>query len=287
MRLRPDFGEIRGDAELVSKRRLFETGGTSEASESIGEGRGGLDRIWPAGRPKRALNASITRPHGWFRGIGNAHSRAVAILDPVERTSEVLFGLIMVLTFTSSISVAESGRAEMREVLVGAVGCNLAWGIVDAAMYLMASLTERARGLATLRALRRTNEPEAAHRLIRDALPSVVAAELTLTEVESLRQRLNQRAEPPAAVRLNARDFAGATGVFLLVFLSTFPVVIPFIVMREVGPAMRTSNLTAALLLFAAGWRLGTYTGRAAWRTGLETVAVAIVLVAITMALGG
>ena len=94
------------------------------------------------------------------------------------------------------------------------------------------------------------------------------------------------RIDPPAVARLNARDFAGAAGVFLLVFLSTFPVVIPFIVMRDVGPAIRTSNLTAALLLFAAGWRLGVR-GRPAWRTGVETVAVAIVLVAITMALGG
>jgi VIT1/CCC1 family predicted Fe2+/Mn2+ transporter len=209
------------------------------------------------------------------------------ILDPVERTSEVLFGLIMVLTFTGSISVAESGRAEMRTVLVGAIGCNLAWGIVDAAMYLMANLTERARGLATLKAVHQATDSEAAYRLIRGALPPVVAAELTPTEVESVRQRLIQRAEPPAGVRLNARDFAGAAGVFLLVFLSTFPVVIPFILMRNVGPAMRVSNLVAALLLFAAGWRLGSYTGRAAWRTGLEIVAVAVVLVAITMALGG
>lgn len=209
------------------------------------------------------------------------------ILDPVERTSEILFGLIMVLTFTGSISVAESGRAEMREVLVGAVACNLAWGIVDAAMYLMANLTERARGLTTLTAVRRASDPQIAHELIRDALPPVVAAEITPTEVESLRQRLVRRTDLPATARLNARDFAGAAGVFLLVFLSTFPVVIPFIVMRDVGPAMRTSNLTAAVLLFAAGWRLGSYTGRPAWRTGVETVVVAIFLVALTIALGG
>ena len=62
---------------------------------------------------------------------------ATRILDPLERTSEILFGVIMVLTFTSSISVAESGHAETREVLVAALGCNVAWGIVDAAFYLM------------------------------------------------------------------------------------------------------------------------------------------------------
>jgi hypothetical protein len=55
------------------------------------------------------------------------------ILDPVERTSEILFGLIMVLTFTGSISVAEAGQAEMREPGRGR-RVQLAWGIVDAVM---------------------------------------------------------------------------------------------------------------------------------------------------------
>ena len=71
----------------------------------------------------------------------------------------------MVLTFTGSISVAEGGATETRTMLAAAIGCNLAWGIVDAAMYLMANFTERARGLATLRAIRRSREHDAAHRL--------------------------------------------------------------------------------------------------------------------------
>ena len=114
----------------------------------------------------------------------------------------------------------------------------------------------------------------------------MVASALNDAEVESLRQRLN-RVEAPPNVRLNARDFAGAIAVFLLVFLSTFPVAVPFLLLSDVGQAMRLSNLTAAALLFATGWMLGTYAGRGGLRTGFETVVVAIVLVAITMALGG
>ena len=40
-----------------------------------------------------------------------------AALGPVERISEVLFGLIMVLTFTGVISVAAEGRSEIRDLL--------------------------------------------------------------------------------------------------------------------------------------------------------------------------
>ena len=53
-------------------------------------------------------------------------------LEPMERISEVLFGLIMVLTYTCSFSVAGAGREEVRTMLIGALGCNLAWGLIDA-----------------------------------------------------------------------------------------------------------------------------------------------------------
>ena len=35
------------------------------------------------------------------------------VLDPIDRVSEALFGLIMVLTFTGSLSVAEAGRDDV------------------------------------------------------------------------------------------------------------------------------------------------------------------------------
>src|SRR5678809_1467351 len=75
------------------------------------------------------------------------------LLEPNERIAEVLFGLIMVLTFTGSLSVAEAGQAEVRTMLIGAIGCNLAWGIIDGVFYLMGCLNERAIGIRALRAL--------------------------------------------------------------------------------------------------------------------------------------
>src|SRR5512141_114334 len=83
-------------------------------------------------------------------------------LDPVDRVAEVLFGLIMVLTFTGSLSVAEAGRDDVRAMLVGALGCNLAWGIIDAVLFLMGSLADKGRGLSRLLAVRKTVEPEKA-----------------------------------------------------------------------------------------------------------------------------
>jgi len=208
-------------------------------------------------------------------------------LDPLERSSEILFGLIMVLTFTSSISVAEAGRAEVRTILEGAIACNLAWGLVDAAMYLMSSVIERARTLKIYRAVREAAQPATAHRLIRDALPRLVSEISTDDEIESIWRRIQRHGEPPDTVRLTGADFAGAVSVFLLVFLSTLPVAVPFIFMHDARVALRASNAVAIVMLFAAGWSLARYAGRSAWRGGLETVAGGVALVAITIALGG
>ena len=67
------------------------------------------------------------------------------VLEPVERLSEILFGLIMALTITGAVSVATADRFTIRTTLFAALGCNLAWGIIDAGMYLMARLGERGR----------------------------------------------------------------------------------------------------------------------------------------------
>src|SRR5687768_2467667 len=98
------------------------------------------------------------------------------VLDPIDRVSEVLFGLIMVLTFTGSLSIAEAGREDIRTMLIGALGCNLAWGIIDAVLYLMGSLADKGRSLITYRAVRQATDPQKAQRLIADALPSVLAS---------------------------------------------------------------------------------------------------------------
>src|SRR3954467_15455563 len=98
------------------------------------------------------------------------------VLDPIDRVSEVLFGLIMVLTFTGSLSVAEAGREDVRTMLIGAIGCNLAWGIIDAVLYLMGNLAERGRAVMTFHAVRKATDPQVAQRLIAEALPPVLAS---------------------------------------------------------------------------------------------------------------
>jgi hypothetical protein len=209
------------------------------------------------------------------------------VLEPHERISEVLFGLIMVLTFTGSLSVATADRAAVRTMLIGALGCNLAWGIIDGVLYLMGCLAEKGRNLMTLQAVRKATNPQKAQRLIAGALPPLIGSLLQPAELETLRQRLNQLPEPPSCARLSKTDWMGALGVFLLVFLSTFPVAVPFIFVHNTWLAMRLSNTIAVLMLFLTGFAYGRRVGRSPLVFGISMVVLGSVLVALTMALGG
>ena len=216
-----------------------------------------------------------------------SQERSKRVLEPIDRVSEVLFGLIMVLTFTGSLSVAEAGREDVRTMLIGALGCNLAWGVIDALLYLMGSLAERGRSLMTYQSVRGTSDPDHAQRLIAGAMPPVLASILQPGELAGLHERLKQLPEPPPRARLHKDDWLGALGVFLLVFLSTFPVVIPFMVMHDAVRALRVSNAIAIALLFATGYAYGRMTGWRAWLVGISMVILGSALVALTMALGG
>lgn len=209
------------------------------------------------------------------------------VLEPIDRVSEVLFGLIMVLTFTGSLSVAESGRDDVKAMLIGALGCNIAWGIIDALLYLMGCLAERGRNLMTFRAVRAARDPQQARQVIADALPATVSSVLTESEFQSIHERLKQLPEPPLKARMSGEDWLGGLGVFLLVFLSTFPVTIPFMVMHNVIPAMRVSNGIAIGMLFFTGFAYGRLAGRNPWLVGGGMVILGCILVAITIKLGG
>lgn len=212
---------------------------------------------------------------------------AKRVLDPYDRVSEVLFGLIMVLTFTGSLSIAEAGRDDVRTMLIGALGCNLAWGIIDGVFYLMGCLAERGRNRALLLAVRQAPDAPQADRILGDLLPPALLPVLQPTDLELLRERIRQVPEPLPKVRVQREDGTGAIAVFLLVFLSTFPVVVPFLFMNQARGALRISNLIAIVMLFGTGWVFGRITGRAPELAGAFMVLLGAGLVGLTIVLGG
>ena len=207
-------------------------------------------------------------------------------LDPIDRVSEVLFGLFMVLTFTGTLSVASAGTEDVRTMLLAAIGCNTAWGFVDGVMYVLRNLVARGRNDSMVRAVRGAT-PAQAHRLIGEQVGELSRA-LSTTELERVRQWVVAQPQPQApGVRVTAQDLRGAVAVFLLVFLSTFPVVLPFVFIADPGVAKRVSAAVAIAMLFLCGYGWGRYAGLKPWRTGLVMVGLGLIVEAIVIALGG
>lgn len=209
------------------------------------------------------------------------------ILSPMDRISEVLFGLIMVLTITCSFSIGGAGRADVREMLIGALGCNLAWGMIDATMYLMSRFSEHGHNIQALRALRATLSPERAHRIIAHNMPALLASVISPHQFEEMRQKLEQIPGVPPRPQLTKEDWLASLGVFLLVLAATFPVLLPFIFMKDAYRALRTSNAIAIAMLFIMGYAFGRYAGHRPMAMGAAMVIAGSAMVGITIALGG
>ena len=209
------------------------------------------------------------------------------ILEPAERIAEILFGLIMALTVTGATSVVMADRTQVRTMLIAALGCNVAWGVIDAGMYLMARLAERGSNALLLREVRGTADRESANRIIADALPPLLASIFQPPQLDLIQEGLRRLPDSETRPRLTRRDWLGALGVCILVILSTFPVVIPFLVLENAQTALRISNVIAMASLFFCGVVFARHAGLRPWITGLVMVVIGAALVGIAIALGG
>ena len=208
------------------------------------------------------------------------------LLHPVDRVSEMIFGLFMALTFVGVVSMATAGREQIRTMLATALGCNLAWGIVDAVMYLVRTITERGRLVTLTRSIREA-DAEAGRRILRDALSTPVAKLITATEIETMRGRLLALADVPKRPALKRDDFLAAFGIFVIVVASTFPVALPFIFIKDAGTALFVSRAIALTMMFLGGLALGRYAGYGSWKTGVMMAGLGTVVMAAVVALGG
>lgn len=209
------------------------------------------------------------------------------VLDPIDRNSEILFGLFMVLTFTGTLSVASAGREEVRAMMIAAFGCNVAWGLVDAMMYVLRSIVARGRQARLVREVRDSDRPKQAHALIAQEMGSLAGAQ-SPQDFERMRQWVVS--QPPAAIpspRLTGNDLRAGVGVFVLVFASTVPAVLPFVFFKDLRTAMRVSGAIAIVIMFLCGYEWGRYAGLRPLRSAMWMVLLGVGIELVIIALGG
>jgi VIT1/CCC1 family predicted Fe2+/Mn2+ transporter len=209
------------------------------------------------------------------------------VLSPVDRVSEMLFGLFMALTFVGAVSVAGAGSEEVRAMFAAALGCNLAWGLVDAVMYLVRTVTDRGRSLTLVRSVKAAADAETGRRLIERSLSRAAAGLVSSAEIEAIRQRIVAMSAVPARPTLKRDDLLASLAIFLIVVASTFPVVLPFVFVQDAGAAKSLSRAIALAMLFFGGLALGRYAGYGGWKVGFMMAGLGTALVIAINALGG
>jgi len=209
------------------------------------------------------------------------------ILEPMDRIAETLFGVIMALTFTCTLGAQIGDDIKVRTMLIAALGCNLAWGIIDAGVYLITQINIESRKVTTLGALRDAADSDSARRILADALHPVLASNVSEEQLDALRGKLQQMPALPERARLTKRDVLGALAVCLLCFISTFPIALPFLLIDDGRTALRASNAVAVAMLFLCGYAFGYRSGLPPWTTALAMVAFGAAMVGVAIALGG
>ena len=212
-------------------------------------------------------------------------------LDPATSLAEIMFGLIMTLTFTlgAGIIIQDEGREGARQLLIAVIGCNVAWGIIDGALYIMNEMFGRGRIRRLTQAVQATKDDRDAVTVVAGELDDLFEEISDHPEREALYLRIatHLRSRSSASVGIKKADVMGAFASFWLVTLTSVPAAIPFLFIDDAFLALRISNAILLASLFVTGYFWSRYTLGNPWVVGLCFLIGGAALVAVAIALGG
>ncbi len=220
------------------------------------------------------------------------------LLDPIDRLSESIFSILILLTFTLAFRIIKLGadptqpipNTYVNELLIGAAGATLAWGIIDGIMYALMALFERGERHRLLHQLQSTHSDEEGIQIVANELDYILEPITGEQQRQMLYQDVLEHLREGAAqpVRLTRADLAGGFGSVLVAVIAVLPSFVPFLLFyNNPALAIRASNVVSFVVLFGLGYQWGKYTGANPWRTGLLLAAVAVIMVLIAIPLGG
>ena len=210
-------------------------------------------------------------------------------LAPGERLGEVLFGLLMTLTFVLGARILEGEAFSVRQTLIATLGCNVAWGIIDGVLLVTGRVFDRSRLARLGRSIRDVDDPSATQIVAAEfdeTLAPITSAtgrrELYRDIVEQVRAVKSPRSPLP-----RKGDWLAAIAVFCLVVFVSMPAALPFLIMDDAWLALRVSNAILISIVFLVGYKWGSATGMSPWGTGFSLSGLCLVLVLIAIPLGG
>lgn len=196
--------------------------------------------------------------------------------------------MVLTVTLTAGLKAPE-GKAGVRQLLIAAIGTNVAWGIIDAVMYIMNSMIVRRGKIRLVEGVQHAADRKAAAALVQHEFEPELQELLDPKEAEALGKSVLEHIAHAHITKkiLTNDDLYGAIASFWLVFVSCLPAAIPFLIFSDPTVALRVSNLLLLGGLFYLGYKWASYSGRNPLIMGSAMVAVGLGLVGVAILLGG
>jgi VIT1/CCC1 family predicted Fe2+/Mn2+ transporter len=217
------------------------------------------------------------------------------LLDPIDTLSEVIFSVLILLTFTLAFRIfmldgQHVTQDYVNDLVWAALGATIAWGVIDGIMYALFEVLGRSERRRLLWHIQAAHTPDEAVAAIADEfdymLEPITGEEQRRTLYQDILDHLQD--SEPRAVGLKREDLTGGLASVLVAVLAVTPSFVPFFIFyNDYALAIRLSNVVSFVVLFAAGYEWGRYTGVKPWKTGLLVMGVGALLVGIAIPLGG
>jgi len=238
--------------------------------------------------------SSVSARHRIKHGTGFLES----LIDPIDRLSETIFSILIMLLYLlafrfimgSSTPEQSISQENVNELLVGALGAVVAWGMIDGIMYMLLSLFGRGESHRLLKDIQAATTEQEAVDIISEELDYMLEPITGENERKALYHNIlfHLRNSTPRKIGFKFEDLYGVLGHVLVAIIAVIPSIIPFFIFRfDYDLAFRISIIVSFIVLFVVGFRWGMYTGANPWKTGLLIMSVAIGLVVIAILLGG
>lgn len=210
-------------------------------------------------------------------------------LDPLDRLSETLFALMIMLSFTLAIrfSLLQSGSqaavsAEyVDELVIMMLTAIVGWGTIDGILYVLLSVFDRGEKQRLLVSIQTAATPDEGIEAIAEKLDPILepitgADQRQLLYADLLAHLSDSRPKP---VGIRRDDLIGAVGCVLVAVIAVLPSLAPFVFLPgDLMLALRVSTLVSFGMLFAAGWGYGHYSRMNPWKTGVAMLVAGGVL---------
>ncbi len=221
-------------------------------------------------------------------------------LSPSDRLTEIIATIIMTMTIIIAIQFGIGiSNYSVRLIFVATLGCNIAWGLVDAVNYIFSEVFERGQHLHFIKVIKEMkNEEEAVTfigKKIETKLDSAILDQIQPEERVEISKRVFQHLSKststtmkPKPVHIVQDDIYGAVSVFILVIIVCMILLLPFLFLpNNLVLGYRITQIISLILFFLVGYRLALVTNRPKVRTGLIFVVLGTIIIIIVIFMGG